>query len=277
MTGWPLVRRSVTTSASGRQVGYVAGQVGKLGHAGVIALNDDWQQALPPVRSNDKAPIPLVMDDRERRGPMLRVLEQCDAFRVETRRLVVGDYLLDHSLLIERKTLPDFVSSIEDGRIFSQALRLAETNLPAALILEGRGRDLSGCRMRWEAIQGALVTVALFIGIPVLRSRSPSDTVRTLLYTARQRRAVANGALVRRGRRPKNKRALQSHILQGFPGIGPERARRLLDHFGGVGAVVAAPSDSLQAVVGIGPRTAGRLVWSVEEPQATYYGLSPYI
>jgi DNA excision repair protein ERCC-4 len=192
-----------------------------------------------------------------------RALEQCDVFRLETRRLAAGDYLLDGSLLIERKTLPDFVSSIEDGRIFSQALRLAEANLPAALILEGRGRDLSGCRMRWEAIQGALVTVALFIGIPVLRSRSPADTVRTLLYTARQR--------------PKNKRALQNHILQGFPGIGPERARRLLDHFGSVGAVVAAPSDSLQAVVGIGPRTAGRLVWSVEEPQTAYYGLSPCI
>lgn len=242
-----------------------------------MALNEDRQESPPTMRGHDNTPISLVMDDRERRGPMFRALEQCDFFRLETSRLAVGDYLLDHSLLIERKTLPDFVSSIEDGRIFSQALRLAEASLPAALILEGRGRDLSGCRMRWEAIQGALVTVALFIGIPVLRSRSPADTVRTLLYAARQRRIAASGALVRRGRRPKNKRALQSHILQGLPGIGPERARRLLEHFGSVGAVVAAPSESLLEVAGIGPRTAGRVVWSVEEPQAACYRLSPCI
>jgi ERCC4-type nuclease len=214
--------------------------------------------------------IPLVMDDRECRGPMPKALADCGAFALETRRLEIGDYLLDGAFLVERKTLPDFVASIKDGRIFSQALRLAEAEQRAVLLLEGTSRDLSACGMRWEAIQGALITVSLFVGLPVLRSRCPAETVRTMLYAARQHRAVTTGALPRHGQRPKGKKALQNHILQGLPGVGPQRAKRLLEHFGSVGAVVAAESAALQSVAGIGPRTASRMIWSVEEPPVSY-------
>lgn len=118
----------------------------------------------------------LVIDDRERRSPLPQALAATNAFAIEFRRLPVGDYLLDNALLFERKTLQDLVASIKEGRLFSQALRLAEAKLPAALILEGTSADLAGSGMRWEAIQGALVTVALFIGLPVLRTRSPTET-----------------------------------------------------------------------------------------------------
>jgi ERCC4-type nuclease len=214
------------------------------------------------------------MDDRECRGPMPEALARCGGFELEIRRLEIGDYLLDGAMLIERKTLTDFVASIKDGRVFNQALRLAQAEQSAALVLEGTGSDLSGCGMRWEAIQGALITVSLFVGLAVLRSRSPAETARTMLYAARQHRAVTTGALPRHARRPKGKKALQNHILQGLPGIGPERAKRLLERFGSVGAVVAADAESLQSVAGIGPHTASRLVWSVEEPRASY-GVRP--
>jgi ERCC4-type nuclease len=42
-------------------------------------------------------------------------------------------------LLFERKTLPDLVASIADGRLFKQALRLVNAKLPAAMILEETG------------------------------------------------------------------------------------------------------------------------------------------
>ena len=235
-------------------------------------MNEDPLGTVAPMNRTRRltAAIPLVMDDRECRGPMPKALAECGAFKVETRRLEIGDYLLDGALLVERKTLPDFVASIQDGRIFRQALRLAEAEQQAALLLEGTSRDLSSCGMRWEAIQGALITVALFVGLPILRSRGPAETARTMLYAARQHRTIASGAMVRRGRRPKNKKALQNHILQGLPGIGPERAKRLLEHFGSVGAVVTAENGALQSVAGIGPRTANRVVWSVEESRACY-------
>ncbi|MEJ2388207.1 MAG: helix-hairpin-helix domain-containing protein [Chromatiaceae bacterium] len=212
----------------------------------------------------------LVVDDREPSGAVLKALHACECFELRVERLAVGDYLVDDHLLFERKTLPDLLASIKDGRLFAQALRLAAAPLRGALILEGRSQDVAGSRMRREAIQGALVTLSLFIGIPVLRSMGPQETACLIRYAAHQDRAYAAGALARKGRRPRGKVRVQSHILQGLPGVGPERARRLLDRFGSVQAVISAPADTLASVPGVGKETAQAIRWAVRETRGPY-------
>jgi ERCC4-type nuclease len=212
----------------------------------------------------------IEVDDRESASPVLPALHGCADFHVMVARLPLGDYRIDGRFLFERKTLTDLVAAIKDGRLFRQALKLSSTTLQPAIILEGTGRELAGSGMRWEAIQGALVTVSLFCGVPLLRTRTPEETVRTLLFAARQGRAFASGALPRRGRRPRGKRARQLYILQGFPGIGPERAHQLLARFGSVEAITRAGAEDLCSVPGIGERIAGALRWSLEEPRCDY-------
>lgn len=246
----------------------------------MLERNRDHQaaKAVPDLMDNPSASsdsrrngaIRLVVDDRECRGPMPAAIAACDAFDVEIKRLPVGDYCLDDALLFERKTLPDLAASIKDGRLFDQAVRLANAQLRAALILEGRSGDLAGSGMRIEAIQGALLTVTLFIGLPLLRTRHAEDTVRTLRFAAQQYRAAACGALPRHGRRPKGKVALQSYVLQGLPGVGPRRAAGLIQRFGSIEAAMAADTDALAEVEGIGPAVARKLRWAVEEPRAGY-------
>lgn len=215
--------------------------------------------------------IRIEADDRESRGPVVAGLRGMPEFDVTITRLAVGDYRVDGRFLFERKTLTDLVASIESGRLFNQALRMARVKeLQPALVLEGTSRDLEGSGMAWEAVQGALVTVALFVGLPVLRTRSAMETARTFLYAARQGRAHACGALPRRGRRPKGKAALQNYILQGLPGVGPERAAQLLRRFRSVEAALAAGPEALTAIPGIGARTAQAIRWAVEEKRATY-------
>lgn len=198
------------------------------------------------------------------------VLRECADFHVSVMRLPLGDYRVDGRFLFERKTLIDLVAAIKDGRLFRQALKLSATMMRPAIILEGTGRELAGCNMRWEAVQGALVTVALFCGVPLLRTRTPEETVHTMLFAARQGRTFASGALPRRGRRPRGKRARQLFILQGLPGIGPGRAHQLLARFGSVEAITRAAAEDLCSVPGIGERIAGALRWSVEEPRRNY-------
>ena len=132
-----------------------------------------------------QAPIKLIMDDREPADVMLPALQSCGCFSVQILRLPLSDYIVNDVLLVERKTLTDLIQSIIDGRLFHQAKRLAEAGRAAVLILEGSFPDLH-TEMRWEAIQGALVTVALFFGLPVLWTREPEDTARVLAYAARQ-------------------------------------------------------------------------------------------
>lgn len=139
-----------------------------------------------------------------------------------------------------------------------------------ALLVEGTATDLRGSKMTGASLRAALATVSLFFGIPVLRSTNAVESAKLLESIANQNATIANGGLPRMGVRPKGKRGLQLHLLQGLPGIGPERAARLLDRFGSVRAVMAANAAELRAVPGIGPTCARKIVWSVAEEPASY-------
>lgn len=217
--------------------------------------------------------IPVVMDDREPREIMASVFASFDFLSLSIRRLSVGDYLVDEFLLIERKTYSDLVCSIIDGRLFDQAVRLSQAEQPAAFVVEITAEDLQSTHMRWEAVQGALIAVTLFMGVPVWPSRSPEETVRTFLFAARQHRAAALGALPRHGWRPKRKAALQSYILQGLPGIGPKRAKALIERFGSVEAVFKADDSALMDVQGLGADVVRKIRSAIEEQYPAYHVL----
>jgi ERCC4-type nuclease len=219
----------------------------------------------------ERSAISILVDDRERRTGVVEHLHAQSDVEVRIERLPLGDYRVDDVLLFERKTLVDLVASIKDGRLFAQGCRLVGAAPWTAIILEGRGRDLAGCGMHRAAIQGALTTLTLFFGLPLLRSMNERETGQLILLAARQRRRLATGALPRSGRRPRGKPRVQLHVLQGLPGVGPERARRLLEAFGTVEAVMAAPREALGAVAGIGPATAEAIRWAVNEPAPAYW------
>jgi DNA excision repair protein ERCC-4 len=217
-------------------------------------------------------PITVIADDRERKGEVIQFLSEMQNVSVGVKRLVCGDYLADNRLVFERKTLIDFTRSIVDGRLFRQAIRLTGAKYKSVLILEGTAKDLSEAGVSREAMQGALITISLILGIPVLRSKKPFETACLILYAARQIRSIAKGVFQRHGYRPGGKRKKQLFILQGLPGVGNERAARLLDVFGSVEAVVTATSEQLQSVDGIGKHIAEKIRWAVSE-QIQPYGI----
>lgn len=223
----------------------------------------------------DEDRVQIIVDDRECSGGVIPALHTDGCCRIEIRRMPVGDYLVDGRVLVERKTLPDLIASIKDGRLFRQALRLAEAKSWCVMVLEGASRDIANTGMRREAIQGALVTIALYFGIPLLRSSGPNETARLLIYISRQGRAFSQGCPHRRGRLPRGKRRVQIYILQGFPGIGPRRAARLLDRFGSLERILAAEVEELRGVAGIGVRVAQGIRWAVREDGCCYGTVTP--
>ena len=218
--------------------------------------------------------VSVVVDDRETGSGVPKALRDLENVTVAVQRLPLGDYLVDGRILFERKTLLDLAESIKDGRLFKQACRLAASPKKAVILLEGTAADLASSRMSREAIQGALITLSVMLGIPLLRSLSPEESARLMLYTARQIQTAVSEAIPRKGARPKGKRALQLYILQGLPGIGPVRAKCLLARFGAIERVLHAQPDDLSAVRGIGPATARRIRWAVTEPRSAY-GIQP--
>lgn len=211
----------------------------------------------------------VVVDDREGHNEVARALEGYGAC-LKWQRLSLGDYWLDNGLLIERKALADLAVSIIDGRLFKQASRLVHSDFTVCLILEGTAREAAELTVSKEAIQGALITVSLVFGLPVLRAASPKETAWLMLTAARQLRSCRKGALKRTGFLPKGREKRKLYLLQGLPNIGKDRAELLLNAFGGVQAVMDASYEDLIKVKGIGRTTARNIRTILREPLAGY-------
>jgi DNA excision repair protein ERCC-4 len=204
--------------------------------------------------------VQIVVDDRERPSGVVAELEKADGVVVKIEHLSLGDYCVDGAVLIERKTAADFAQSLMDGRLFSQASRMAASPLRPAYIIEGGSAEWSHLGVSREALQGALITLMLIFDVPVLRSSAPAESARLILYTGSQLVRLRDpDYLPYRQAKAKRKKTRQLRILQSLPGVGPDRAKRLLERFGTVRACFGASPTELLEVEGIGAKTAAAI------------------
>jgi len=216
------------------------------------------------MQRHDKTPLrfagQIAIDDRERSSGVAEVLRSRSDVDITFRRLSLGDYDVDDTLIVERKTLADFAMSVLDGRLFRQVGRLARNhNVRSCLILEGTPERYPRLAIPTPAFQGALITVTLVFGVPLLRSANPEETADLILFAARQlqrqatlppRRMSAKGGSVRRS---------QLLLLQAVPMVGPLRAEALLETLGLPSEIANANADTLAKVNGIGPAIAANI------------------
>jgi ERCC4-type nuclease len=178
-------------------------------------------------------------------------------FDVQIQRLPAGDYLIEDTVLVERKTCADFALSLVDGRLFPQAAALTRRPERTILLLEGP-RPVRMPDVHPHALQGALVSLAAMWRLPVVHARDPEESLLALRFLAQQARR-AGGVLKRYDRRPKRLASRKLYVLQGLPGIGPGLARRLLARFGSVERVITANPAALMQVRGVGRTKAVRI------------------
>ena len=216
-------------------------------------------------------PVSIAVDDRESTD-VRECLLNMEKVDVSVERLKSGDYLCDRRVLFERKRLCDFANSIKSGRLFNQACRLASSKYRPVMILEGKSSDLAKSNMGRDSIQGPIINLTVLMALPLLRSRGPAETGRLIVYTARQLGRQPHGSVYRHGYRPKGDRKRKLFVLQGLPGIGPERAARLLDHFGNLESIFFAGTDEIAAVEGVGCHTAQQIRKLVRETSCASYG-----
>ena len=221
--------------------------------------------------SNGQA-IHIWVDDREARGSgLVARLAEMEGVSVTVKRLRTGDYLIEGKAVLERKRVPDFLGSLFEGRLFAQAKRLADSSVRPFLILEGPTSEWTHRRIKRESVQGAMLTLSVVFGIPVLRSQNEEETAQLIRYTPRQLQGTSTAPLNHPGRRPKGKRAIQIRVLASLPRVGSKRALRLLDRFGTLEKIMAASPKELAEVPGIGKQTAQSIHWAVHEECLSYH------
>jgi DNA excision repair protein ERCC-4 len=215
--------------------------------------------------------VQIAADDREQPSGIPDLLAAHEEADLRIERLPLGDYVVDDAVVIERKSAADFAQSIVDGRLFSQATRLAKCRYRPAMLIVGSSSEWAAIGVPRHAVQGALVTLMLVFDIPLFRAVNAEEAARLILYIGRQLTRLRDPNLVtHRVTKSKRRRTRQLRILQNLPGVGPERAFALLEHFGSVRACLSAAEEDLEKIRGIGPSTARRIVETVNEPRTTY-------
>ncbi len=121
----------------------------------------------------------IAVDIRERSAPVFSILKAYAGVQITVATLSVGDYQIDGKCLIGCKTITDFARSLCDGRLFRQARRLSRASIDSVCyILEGAEDEVYTVRIHRHAMQGALITLSLVFGIPILRSLDFEGTAR---------------------------------------------------------------------------------------------------
>jgi ERCC4-type nuclease len=175
--------------------------------------------------------------------------------KIDTRQLDIADFVLSDRIAVERKTAEDFIDSLVDGRLFDQLKRLKEYPRPF-MILEGDGLS-TGRNVSPEAIMGAVASITVDYGVPILQTRTPEETARFLLAVAKREQGRAGRHVgVRSAPATANDDDVSLAILGGIPGVSQVRAQTLLLAFGSVGGVLAASETDLASVDGVGPKIA---------------------
>jgi len=203
--------------------------------------------------------VDIVADVREQPSETFAVLESRSDVAMTLATLEFGDYSIAGQVSFERKTADDLGRSIIDGRLFRQMSRLRRLADRPVLLVEGLAPQTTPSGVPWHAVRGALVSVAVVFGVPVLMTGGPRESAEMIVAAGRQLARSTSLGYARPGYRPKGWRRRSSFILQGLPNVGPARAQALLDSFGSVAAVMAADFERLANVEGIGERVAASI------------------
>ena len=124
------------------------------------------------------------------------------------------------------------------------------------LIIEGQIPSDSGISP--AGIQGALLKISGAMQIPIVFTKSTRETAAAIERVALQVWGFTT-TNIRSSSDPATFSFYQRYILAGIPGIGIKRAEALIQRFGSLKNVFAAPCEQLTQVPGIGLIHARRI------------------
>jgi Fanconi anemia group M protein len=180
-------------------------------------------------------PLRVVVDSLEASAHMEVVnylrLAGCE---VEVRRLPICDFIVSERCGVERKDVEDFLGSLKDGRLFSQAKEMASAYEKPILVLEGHlPRAMRHSGVKPSSVYGAMASLALDFGLSIIPTNDLESTS-MLIHRLAHREQVEE-------RRPiqlrKVKRSIplweqQIFLISGIPKVGRTLAEGLLKRFG---------------------------------------------
>ena len=182
----------------------------------------------------------------------------------------IGDYIFNNSVVFEFKTIADFVSSIQDGRVFNQAINQAEAYDHHYVIIYGddhtRAKALSMSRHYREVTYfqylGAIASLNRYT--TVIESYSPliNEAYYRMMITAKK--ALQDKPIVKKFPR-KHKNTALNFLMYSIYGINWKKAQVIVDTYEleSLTDLLGLTVDDLQKIEGIGKKTATNIIEAI--------------
>jgi ERCC4-related helicase/ERCC4-type nuclease len=205
--------------------------------------------------------VEVVVDQRELDAAIARDLSLRDGIETRLETLAVGDYVLSDRVVVERKTVADFLETLTGGdrSLFEQVGDAARNYGRPVVVIEGDGL-YDRRSVHPKAIHGALASLAVDFGASILRTADEQETADLLAVLASREQEDGDRSVSVHGE--KQSRTLaeqQEYVVAAIAEVGPVTARSLLDELGSVEAVMSADCDTLMTAEGVGEVTAKRI------------------
>ncbi|MCK4336123.1 MAG: hypothetical protein KAT94_02765 [Candidatus Aenigmarchaeota archaeon] len=211
----------------------------------------------------DTGKVRIVVDHRESKNHVFRNLRDFDADLVR-KQLKTGDYICSDRVCVERKTIPDFVQSIIDQRIFKQVNEISECFEKPLLIIEGNPDLLFLERnVHPNMIRGALASLAIDHKIPIIWTRNSLETANQIYWIAYREQIKEKRSLaIRCSRKFASVSDQQEFLIAGLPHVNTKLSRNLLKKFKTPKRVFSAKQEKLMNVDKIGKGKAKK-IWEL--------------
>ena len=207
--------------------------------------------------------IRIVIDERERKSGIPKLLRAIGV-NVEVKTLPIGDYIVSHETVVERKSIHDFISSIFDGRLFDQCNRLKEHFKFPIILLEGNVDEIESITENPLVFYGALSTIAVDFKIPVIPTPNASHTAKLLISLSSRKESI-KGPLLKKIKKSNDTQKQQLIVLCSLPGIGEKIAIRMLEKFGTPLKALSSSTKDLAKIPGLGESRAKKIKKMLQE------------
>ena len=198
-------------------------------------------QDKPPEK---KPATTIIIDTREKQSLVASYLSQ--KVNINFEHLYIADYLIK-DIAIERKTFSDFISSIINKRLFSQIKEIKKYSR-YFLVLEGE-RKYENKNLE-KAAKSMILSCILDCQVPIIFTENEKETAEFLLVLANKLEKQKTEISIRPSKTLLTKQQQVQYILEGFPGIGPKTAKKLLKKFGSIKKIINTNIEQLEEIIG---------------------------
>jgi ERCC4-type nuclease len=187
--------------------------------------------------------------------------------QVSVENLEIGDYIFDNKVVFEFKTISDFVSSIQDNRVFNEAINQAENFDYHYVIIQGdehaRAKALAMSRNYHEITYfgylGAIASLNRYT--TVIESYSPfiHEAYYRMMITAKK--CLQNKPIVKKFAR-KHKNSAFNYLTYCVYGLNWKRANDIVNTLDlhTLEDLLNITHQQLTSVPGIGEKMADRII-----------------